>query len=128
MSKQLYKRLAKDASFFAIGNLGTKILSFLFMPFYTYYLTTAEFGIADMITTSVALIFPILTIGISEAVLRYTCDNSDNKKEIFSLFVAVIIIATTINTSLTFIVSLFVPEIKEYILYYIILFFLSASE
>ena len=124
----MYKRLAKDASFFAIGNLGTKILSFLFMPFYTYYLTTAEFGIADMITTSVALIFPILTIGISEAVLRYTCDNSDNKKEIFSLFVAVIIIATTINTSLTFIVSLFVPEIKEYILYYIILFFLSASE
>lgn len=128
MSKQEYRRLAKDAVFFAIGNMGSKILSFLFVPFYTAYLTTAEFGIADIITTTVTLIFPILTIGISEAVLRYACDETENKKEVFSVSVAVIVAATVINTSLAYIVASFFPSISEYILYYVVLFFLSALE
>ena len=60
--------------------------------------------------------------------MLYACDETENKKEVFSVSVAVIVAATVINTSLAYIVASFFPSISEYILYYVVLFFLSALE
>ena len=53
--------LVKNTIIYAIGNFGSKILSFLLLPFYTYYLSTNDYGYFDLITTTISLLTPIIT-------------------------------------------------------------------
>ena len=82
---------------FAIANFGSKILKFLIVPFYTYYLTTKQFGAVDLLTTTVSLLSPFVLLGTNEALLRFSF-----KKEITieSLFSNCIIICTSTSTVL----------------------------
>ena len=73
-----YKRLFSDTLLFAISNFGSKIMTFLLMPLYTYILTTGEYGTADIVTTSVNLLAPVLTLSISEATLRFALDKKND--------------------------------------------------
>lgn len=42
-----YKKLGKDMLFMTIGTFGSRLLSFIFVPFYTSVLTTEEYGLVD---------------------------------------------------------------------------------
>ncbi|MBE6911290.1 MAG: exopolysaccharide biosynthesis protein [Ruminococcaceae bacterium] len=94
-----YKRLAKDTGLFAISNFGSKILVFLLTPLYTAVLTTEEFGIADLINSTIQFIYPLLTLAISEATLRFALDNNEDKSQVFItslLFVLIAVILLSI--------------------------------
>ena len=69
-----YRSLISDTIVFGIGNFTVKIVYFLLMPLYTLALSTEEFGIADLLTNALALVMPILTLSISDAVFRFTID------------------------------------------------------
>lgn len=69
-----YGRLLKNIGAFTVSNIALKLITFLLVPFYTYYLSTTEFGITDMLNTVVALIQPLVTGSIADAVLRYAID------------------------------------------------------
>ena len=60
------KKLGKNILLLTIGNFASKILSFLLVPIYTAILTTEEYGIADLFTTSANLILPVFTFLIYE--------------------------------------------------------------
>lgn len=64
-------RLLKNTGILAIGGFSSKILVFLLVPFYTAFLTTEEYGSYDIIYNTVSLMAPILTLNISEALLRF---------------------------------------------------------
>ncbi|KIO68282.1 hypothetical protein B4064_1772 [Caldibacillus thermoamylovorans] len=75
-----YKKLIGNTFIFALGNLGTKLITFFLVPIYTYNLTTSEFGLTDLITTTVSLLMPVFTLSVFDAVLRFVMDkNYDNK-------------------------------------------------
>ena len=80
----MYKTLAKDTGLFAISNFGSKILVFLLTPLYTSILTTTEFGIADLINTTIHFIYPIFTLAISDATLRYALDKTNSKSAVLN--------------------------------------------
>lgn len=84
-----YKKLFSDTAAFTISNFASKILVFLLIPLYTSVLTTEEYGIADLITNTVNVIYPLLTLCIMEATLRFTFDNGVCKEEVLfnSLFI-----------------------------------------
>lgn len=82
MSK--YSKLAKNTSIFFIANFGSKVLSFLLVRFYTELLTTAEYGIIDLLNTTASLAFPIVTLCITEAVLRFSIDDEENRGKILT--------------------------------------------
>lgn len=44
-----YKELFRDTAIFAIGSIGTKLILFLMVPLYTNYMSSAEYGTADLI-------------------------------------------------------------------------------
>ena len=73
------KQLAIDTMLFGISTFGSKILVFLLTPLYTAVLMTAEFGVADLISTTVNLIYPVLTLAITDATLRYALDKNCSK-------------------------------------------------
>ena len=62
-----YKKLIRNSGILLLGNFGSKVLIFLLVPLYTYSLTIEQYGQADIITTSVSLIVPLITFSISEA-------------------------------------------------------------
>ena len=67
--------LVKNTIIYAVGNFGSKILSFLLLPFYTYYLSTNDYGYFDLITTTVSLLTPIITFQIYDGLYRYLLDS-----------------------------------------------------
>lgn len=66
-----YSKLFKNSYIFAVGTFGSKILSFLIIPLYTYVLTTVEFGKIDIFTTTISLLVPFITLLIHEAFIRF---------------------------------------------------------
>ncbi|HIX66213.1 MAG TPA: polysaccharide biosynthesis protein, partial [Candidatus Anaerotruncus excrementipullorum] len=66
-----YKRLLSNTLIFAIGTFSSKVLVFLLVPFYTNLLTKGEMGTADLIVQTANLIIPIVSIGMSNAIIRY---------------------------------------------------------
>lgn len=69
-----YKALSKNVALFTISSFGSKLISFLLVPLYTLYLTTEDYGTADLVTTTVSLLIPVLTVNIQDAVLRFSLD------------------------------------------------------
>lgn len=64
---------------YAIGTFGTKILSFLIVPLYTYYIIPSDLGDYDLLLTTVSLLSPILTLKISEATYRWIIKKQENE-------------------------------------------------
>lgn len=77
-----YSKLAKNSIIFAMGNLGTKLIALILVPFYTYFLTTNQYGTTDIITTTISLLLPIATLSIFDAVLRFAMDTNYDKSSI----------------------------------------------
>lgn len=65
------KALISGTIIYAIGGFGTKILSFLIVPLYTYYLIPQELGVYDFVMTLTNLMLPIVTIQIGDAAYRW---------------------------------------------------------
>lgn len=79
------KKLVKNTMIFAIGNIGSKMLQFIMLPYYTGVLNTIEYGTVDFLQTIGMLIIPIISAAIYEAVFRYAMDSHYDKKEVFSV-------------------------------------------
>ena len=66
-----YKKLVSNSIVFAIGSFGSKILNLVMVPLYTFVLTTIQYGTVDLLTTTISLLVPTLSLSIDEAVLRF---------------------------------------------------------
>lgn len=66
-----YMSLMKDTLIFALGNIGSKLIVFFLVPFYTYYLTPDEYGVSDLVFTISQLAIPFFSIVIFDAVIRF---------------------------------------------------------
>jgi O-antigen/teichoic acid export membrane protein len=112
-----YSRLAKNSIAFAIGNLGSKIIYFLLVPIYTYTMTTSEYGQVDIITSTVNLLLPIITLSIFDSVLRFTLDKNYNPSGVLTNSFIIIIIGFL--TSLLFIpIFQLINPFNKYLAYF----------
>lgn len=78
-----------------VSNFASKILVFLLVPLYTSVLTTAEYGSYDLAVSTATLLYPILTLNIVDAVMRFSMDKGYSKEKIASIgirFVSISII------------------------------------
>ena len=78
MSKN--KELMKNTTIVAVGRLSTQFLSFLLLPLFTKYLTSKDYGTVDLITTYVALLYPIATLSLDMAAFRLLIDDRCSRK------------------------------------------------
>ncbi len=65
------KKLIKGTATYALGDFGTKILSFLIIPLYTYFISTEDMGVYDVLISTSGLLLPIVTLQISDAAYRW---------------------------------------------------------
>ena len=88
------KKLISNLMLFAAGNMGSKLLQFLLVPFYTGVLNTEEYGTVDILQTGASLIIPILSLTIAESVFRYGMEKANNKKSVFSTGIYVVTVGS----------------------------------
>lgn len=74
-----YNKLLKNSGIFAIANLGSHLISFLLVRFYTELLSSEHYGTIDLMVTTTSMLIPFLTVSIVEAVLRFSIDFTDKK-------------------------------------------------
>lgn len=79
-----YKKLAGDTLIFSIGSFSSKILSFLLVKLYTAYMIKADYSVANQLQSLVNLLGPVVTLSISESVLRYGLRKDIPKNKVYS--------------------------------------------
>lgn len=78
MNRNKYGNLVFNTFIFALGNIGSKLISFFLVPLYTNVLSTAEYGTADLIMSCANIIIPIAGLVIQDAVLRFGLSKENN--------------------------------------------------
>lgn len=92
MIRQEYKKLLSNTGLLAIGSFASNLLGMLLIPFYTSVLSTADYGISDLIVTTTSLLYPFTTMAISEAIMRFALDKHADRRSIYSIGLSMIMI------------------------------------
>ena len=120
-----YKKLLSNTLIFAIGNFGSKLIMFFFVPLYTNVLSTNEYGIAELVTTFSTLLVPIISLGIGEAVLRFGLYKDINKNAVIKNSFIVLICGSVLMVIISPLLGLYKP-INDYIVELVTITILTA--
>ena len=72
--------LFKNMALFTISSFVSKLLVFLLVPFYTSTLTESEYGIADVMQSTLLLLVPLLSLNMGEAALRFGLEDKGESR------------------------------------------------
>lgn len=79
--KNREKALAKNTFIIAIGTFLPKFTTLITLPILTTYLTKAEYGTFDYLSTLISLALPIATLKIEAAAFRFLIECRDNRED-----------------------------------------------
>ncbi len=122
------KYLLKNIGIMAIGQFGTKLIGFVMLPLYTSILSTREYGIYDLLSVTVSLLLPIVTVTVYEATLRFAMDERKDIKDVFITSNVVLLIGDTV-VAVGLIINYFLglnTLIKEYSLLLFLMLLLDS--
>ncbi|WP_337967387.1 polysaccharide biosynthesis C-terminal domain-containing protein [uncultured Flavobacterium sp.] len=87
-SNRLGNKLFQETLIYSVGSFGSKVLSFLLLPLYTFFLTKKDLGEYDIFITTITLFVPLVSLQISDAAYRWLIDkdkeNEYLKKQIIT--------------------------------------------
>ncbi|MBO5295656.1 MAG: oligosaccharide flippase family protein [Clostridia bacterium] len=101
-----YKKLFSDTVILGLGTFGSKLLVFLLMPLYTALLSTAQYGTAELITSTANLLIPVACVGISNGIFRFAAERETDQRAVFSSSVTLLGIGTVVFGILSPLLSL----------------------
>lgn len=83
--KKKYNTLIRNTVLFAISNFSSKLLSVIVQPYLSYALgDTAVMGVTKLASQCANLLIPVVSLGMSFAVIRFGLDKSVNKVQVFT--------------------------------------------
>lgn len=123
-----YRYLFKNIGLLTLSQFATKLIAFFLVPLYTSILSTTEYGTFDIFNTTIAVLIPILTLNIQEAILRFALDKKVNRDAIatvgFRFFVlSNFIVALGLMANILLGIS---EVLKEYSLFIFCMYFVQA--
>lgn len=120
------KNLLKDTAWFALGNFGSKIIAFLLVPLYTNILTTKEYGIIDLFTTTISILIPVFTLSLQDGAFRFALDKDENQKGVFSVTFSFTLVSVLFIIPFIPLLCIIIPDFSDYVLYFILLYLFTA--
>lgn len=105
----------RDIGVYAIGNIGSKLITFLMVPLYTYFVhDTGDFGYYDVCLTVCLLLLPFFTLQLRDGAFRFLldCDDETQRRRIVS-FVARTMASSLVITLLVAIVLALFTDIQH---------------
>lgn len=122
-----YKKLFSNTIIFAIGSFSSKILVFILLPLYTSALSQEAYGVADLLVQSANLLIPIVTLAITESVIRFGLDKRYNKKTVFTTSLLIILCGMIVLAAVMPFISM-IKYVKGYgLLLYVYVFIASIK-
>lgn len=121
--------LVRNTGVLAIGNFSSKILIFLLVPLYTNYLSTAEYGYYDLVYTTIQLLIPILTLNVTDGVLRFVIEDKKNigivntvsfKYIFYGILASFFIVSVLAFTGISFITPVYAVILFLYYVFYLL--------
>lgn len=119
-----YKTLLSNTLLISIGTFGSKILVFLMVRFYTGYLTPADYSTSDLITQTANLLFPIISMGITDGVFRFCMDSKEDRRSVITVGLGAILAGSLLFFAIAPLLGLF-GDFKGYV-WLIVLYTISA--
>lgn len=80
--KDTILRIFKLGSVYSIGTLLEQLLSFIFLPLYTFYLTPADYGIVGIMTITIVFIAPFFSAPVYSGFFRNYFLFRDKKRKV----------------------------------------------
>jgi len=86
MDKKEIKFLLMHSSIYGLGTIVSQAVAFIMLPIYTRHLTPADYGVLELLDTTIMLISLVVTIGIGRGMSRfyYEEDNSNYRCTVIS--------------------------------------------
>ena len=80
-----YKRLMSNTFLFAISTFSSRLLFFVMAPLFSYWFDTQEMaGIKDLLNQFANFTIPLVSLGISNAVIRFGLEKGVRKKHVYT--------------------------------------------
>lgn len=117
--------LIKNTAIFAFGNISTKFIHFFLVPFYTYTLSTKQYGMIDTINSICTMLIPIIMCNIGESIRRYLLDRDSDSNKIRAIEFFWIIIGFVVSV-IMYEILLLIPNLQPYAIYISAFSFSSA--
>ena len=84
MKQNRLTRLLSNTLIFTVGKFVSKLIVIFMLPFYTSYLSSAEYSTSDLITNLCNLIIPLACLGVSEGIFRNAATKNVDKESFFT--------------------------------------------
>lgn len=76
----MINRFFKDSLFYVLAGVFTKGIGLILLPIYTVFLTKEQFGALDYLTAIGAVLAVVVSLEISQGLLRYVVEDTTNEK------------------------------------------------
>ena len=121
------KALAINTAALTLGRLGSKLLVFLLVRFYTAVLTKEQFGTADLVTSVSNFLIPLACAGLSSGFFRFAAEAKSRREQsdVFSTGACILAVSSVLFALLSPLLMLF-PYFGEYTVL-ILLYVLCAN-
>ena len=103
------RKFLKDIGIYAIGNIGSKLITFLMVPLYTYFVhDTSDFGYYDLCMTVCFLLLPFVTLQLRDGAFRFLLDCNDDvqRKRIVTFVTRTMITTLSLAALIALVLSL----------------------
>jgi len=109
------KRLATTGGAYTASSVISKLFAVALLPVYTRHLTTADYGAAEVLLSTVVALSIVFRLGIVEALLRffYRFDSDDERRKVVRSAFAFLLVTTTVGAA---IVAVFASPLSEFLL------------
>jgi len=105
----------KHTFFYSAGNLLSRGLNFLLLPFYSHFITTNDFGIYSVIISAVTILSTVINLGFPSIFIKNLseAETDDERKRIFSNIFLVILSISVISF---LIILIFVKPLGKFLI------------
>lgn len=103
-------KFLKDIGVYAIGNIGSKLITFLMVPLYTYFVhDTGDFGYYDVCLTVCMLLLPFVTLQLRDGAFRFLldCGVEDERNRIVTFVSRTMLTTMTLSLLIAILLALF---------------------
>lgn len=121
------KELVLNTIIFGMSTLGSKVIMFLLLPVYTHFMSANQLGEAELVVNCMNLLYPMTTINILSALLRFAMDSNNDKKKVLQNTIIVVVVGIIITGCILFLLDI-QSAIGKWKIYLILLLFFYAME
>ncbi|MBI5180240.1 MAG: oligosaccharide flippase family protein [Nitrospirae bacterium] len=133
--RQEILQLSKHTMIYGVASIIGRAVSFIMLPVYTRYLTPADYGVLELLSMTIDIIAMIAGIGITSTVFKYYSEyeNIEEKNDVISTAIIMLIILSSITATLGFIFSNKLSQLvfgqidnANYFMLFFIIYFLQS--